>query len=60
MTQVPTLHVTQGSGNSFKPVQVDAQLGLECKINYLNVLAGESRTTEFLSINPLGNFLLWC
>jgi len=54
MTQVPTLHVTQGSGNSFKPMQVVAQLELQCNVNYLNVLAGESRTPEFLSINPLG------
>ena len=54
MAQIPTLYVTQGSGNSFKPMQVAAQLGLECNVNYLNVLAGESRTPEFLSINPLG------
>ena len=54
MNQTPTLYVTQGSGNSFKPMQVAAQLGLPCNVNYLNVLAGESRTPEFLSINPLG------
>ncbi len=54
MTQIPTLYVTQGSGNSFKPMQVAAQLGLQCNVHYLNVLAGESRTPEFLSINPLG------
>lgn len=54
MTQTPTLYVTQGSGNSFKPMQVAAQLGLQCNVDYLNVLAGESRTPEFLSINPLG------
>ncbi len=54
MTQIPTLYVTQGSGNSFKPMQVAAQLSLQCNVNYLNVLAGESRTPEFLSINPLG------
>ena len=54
MTQIPTLYVTQGSGNSFKPMQVAAQLGLPCNVNYLNVLAGESRTPDFLSINPLG------
>jgi glutathione S-transferase len=54
MTQIPTLYVTQGSGNSFKPMQVAAQLGLPCNVNYLNVLAGESRKPEFLSINPLG------
>lgn len=54
MTQIPTLYVTQGSGNSFKPMQVAAQLGLQCNVNYLNVLAGESRTPDFLSINPLG------
>jgi len=54
MTQIPTLYVTQGSGNSFKPMQVAAQLGLQYNAHYLNVLAGESRTPEFLSINPLG------
>lgn len=54
MTQIPTLYVTQGSGNSFKPMQVAAQLDLQCNVNYLNVLAGESRTPDFLSINPLG------
>lgn len=54
MTQIPTLYVTQGSGNSFKPMQVAAQLDLPCNVNYLNVLEGESRTPEFLSINPLG------
>lgn len=54
MAQIPTLYVTQGSGNSFKPMQVAAQLGLQCDVNYLNVLTGESRTPEFLSINPLG------
>lgn len=48
------LHVTQGSGNSFKPMLVAAQLKLKVHVRYLNVLAGESRTPEFLSINPLG------
>jgi len=54
MAQIPTLYVTQGSGNSFKPMQIAAQLGVKCNVNYLNVLAGESRTPEFLSINALG------
>ncbi len=54
MNKKSTLYVTQGSGNSFKPMQVAAQLGLQCNVTYLDVLAGESRTAEFLSINPLG------
>lgn len=54
MNQSPTLYVTQGSGNSFKPMQVAAQLGLQCNVTYLNVLTAESRTPEFLAINPLG------
>lgn len=54
MTSTPTLFVTQGSGNSVKPMMVAAHLGSRCNVKYLNVLNGESRTEEFLSINPLG------
>lgn len=54
MSLAPTLYVTQGSGNSFKPMQVAEQLSIRCNVIYLNVLKGESRTPEFLSINSLG------
>jgi glutathione S-transferase len=54
MTETPTLYVTQGSGNNIKPMLVAHQLGLSCHVRYVNVLAGESRTPEFLKINPLG------
>jgi glutathione S-transferase len=51
---MPTLYVTQGSGNNIKPVLVARQLGLDVALKYINVLAGEQRQPEFLSINPLG------
>ncbi len=52
--ETSTLYMTQGSGNSFKPALVASQLGLNLNVRFLNVLAGESRTPEFLSINPQG------
>lgn len=54
MSQLPTLYLTQGSGNSFKPMLVAQQLGKQCEIKYMNVLAGETRQEAFLKINPLG------
>ena len=54
MSISPTLYLTQGSGNSFKPMLVARQLGLECHIKYMDVLAGETRQPPFLAINPLG------
>ena len=54
MQDTPTLYVTIGSGNSIKPVLVASQLGLPCHLRYLNVLAGETQTPDFLAINPLG------
>lgn len=49
-----TLYVTQGSGNSFKPMLVAAQLNRACNVNYVDVLAGDSRKPAFLAINPQG------
>jgi len=49
-----TLYVTQGSGNSFKPMLVAAQLSLSCNVSYIDVIAGESRSPGFLSINSQG------
>jgi len=49
-----TLYLTQGSGNSFKPALVARQLGVNCETKYVDVLSGETRTPEFLAINPQG------
>jgi glutathione S-transferase len=49
-----TLYATFGSGNSFKPALLLQQTGKSCVTKYLNVLAGDSRTPEFLAINPRG------
>lgn len=49
-----TLYVTQGSGNSVKPMLVASQLNQQCNVVYINVLAGDSRKPEFLSVNPQG------
>ena len=54
MQNIATLYVTQGSGNSFKPMLVARQLNRQCKIQYINVLAGETRQPPFLKINPQG------
>ena len=54
MQNTPTLYLTQGSGNSFKPALVARQLGFDCNVRYKNVLAGETRQAPFMEINPLG------
>lgn len=54
MNKQSVLYLTQGSGNSFKPMLVAAHLGLNCQLKYVDVLAGESRRPDFLSINPQG------
>ena len=54
MENKPTLYLTQGSGNNFKPMLVAHQLDIPCNIKYLNVLAGETRQPPFLNINPQG------
>ncbi len=42
------------SGNSYKVRLLLAQLSVPCKIVEVDILKGESRTTEFLKINPNG------
>jgi glutathione S-transferase len=42
------------SGNSYKVRLLLAQLGTPCKIVEVDILKGESRTPEFLKINPNG------
>ncbi|MBX2883013.1 MAG: glutathione S-transferase family protein [Granulosicoccus sp.] len=54
MATVPILYVTQGSGNSFKPMLVATQVGKHCRVRYIDVLAGETRQEKFLSVNPAG------
>ena len=54
MQDAPTLYLTQGSGNNFKPMLVCHQLGLKCNRIYIDVLAGETRQQPFLDINPQG------
>ncbi len=48
------LYVYQGSGDSTERFQGGSQLGLECSACYLNVLAGEFRASDLLSLYPLG------
>ena len=42
------------SGNSYKVRLLLVQLGLPCEIIEVDILKGESRTPEFLKINPNG------
>ena len=42
------------SGNSYKVRLLLAQLGIPCDIIEVDILKGESRTPEFLKINPNG------
>jgi glutathione S-transferase len=42
------------SGNSYKVRLLVAQLGIPCEIIEVDILNGESRTPEFLKINPNG------
>ena len=42
------------SGNSYKVRLLRAQVGIACDIVEIDILQGESRTPEFLKINPNG------
>jgi len=42
------------SGNSYKVRLLLAQLGIPCEITEVDILKGESRTPEFLKLNPNG------
>jgi glutathione S-transferase len=42
------------SGNSYKVRLLLAQLGISCEIVEVDILKGQSRTAEFLKINPNG------
>jgi len=49
-----TLYVTQGSGNSIKPLMAARRSGAQCAVRYMDVLAGATREPEYLAINPQG------
>lgn len=49
-----TLYATRGSGNCFKPFLVMTQLGIPFSTVEVNVLAGQTRSAEFLALNKTG------
>jgi glutathione S-transferase len=49
-----TLYSMQRSGNSYKVRLALAQLGLPYRLEEIDILKGESRTPEFLAMNPSG------
>lgn len=49
-----TVYVTQGSGNSFKPALALAQLGIAHRLQFVDVLGGETRQPAFMAINGMG------
>ncbi len=53
-----TLYSMQWSGNSYKVRLAMAQLGIPYKLVELDILKGETRTPEFLAMNPSGRIPL--
>jgi glutathione S-transferase len=49
-----TLYSMQNSGNCYKLRLAMAQLGIPFEIHDVDILKGESRTPEFLALNPNG------
>ncbi len=49
------LYVTQGSGNSVKPVLALQQTGKTAELVFLDVLGGQTRRPEFMAVNPAGS-----
>jgi glutathione S-transferase len=49
-----TLYSMQRSGNSYKARLALAQLGIPYRLIEIDILRGESRTPEFLTMNPSG------
>lgn len=49
-----TLHGMTGSGNCYKPALLMRQLGIPFEWREVDILAGGSRTPEFLARNPNG------
>ena len=50
-----TLYSMRRSGNCYKVRLALAQLGLEHELVEIDILQGESRTPEFLAMNPSGH-----
>ena len=48
------LYACLGSGNCFKPWLAMHQLGTKFELHMINVLAGEQKSSEYLTVNPLG------
>ena len=49
-----TLYGMTGSGNCYKPALLMKQLGIPFRWQEVNLLKGESHTSEFLALNPVG------
>jgi glutathione S-transferase len=64
---VPTLYTTPLSANGRKPLAVARHLGVDVRVELVDVYRGEGRTPAFLAINPQGkiptlvdgDFVLW-
>jgi glutathione S-transferase len=54
MNDMYTLYSMQRSGNSYKVRLALARLGIPYKLIEVDILQGESRTPEFLAMNPSG------
>ena len=48
------LYATPASGNCFKPQLLMALRGIPCTTIWVDVLRGENRQLEYLSVNPMG------
>ncbi len=48
------LYACLGSGNCMKPWLAMNQLGVEFELTLIDVLSGEQKSNDFLSVNPLG------
>ncbi len=49
-----TLYGMTGSGNCYKPALLMTQLGIRYRWNEIGVVDGQTRTPEFLALNPNG------
>jgi len=48
------LYACLGSGNCYKPWLASKQLDIPLDVHLIDVLSGEQKSAEYLSINPLG------
>lgn len=49
-----TLYAAHQSGNSFKPFLAMKQLGIPFRLVFVDVLSGETKSSKYLDINPVG------